>query len=605
MNDARLDENGAENDAASRCALLDQYWEDLKRNSDLDPHHWMSERPSADHGMIDSLEVVTLLGRVRRSPQEHDDDCKQHSLESSLGYTRAASERLWLSSQPDQDSPVAHSATPSQIGKYLVLEQIGAGGQGEVYRVLHPTLRKELALKLGAQRAGADPASADLLLREGRILVDCDHPNLVPVVDFDFHEGRPFLAMELVRGRSLPQYINDRRPSPREAARIVAELSRAVAYIHSRGILHQDIKPSNVLIDAKNHPRLIDFGLARMRDAWSNEASASIGGTISYMSPEQALGGAEKIAAPTDVFGLGGVLYYLLTGRPVYQSTSRMGMLRQASEGDQIPPRSFNSKVPGSLDYICRKALAPDTNQRYRAAGDLERALRRFLGQRPVAIVVAAVLCITALGLTALRLWPDHAETTVIPTPVAPRIVSFDIEHFRGDDPLKSFGRIGTSSEPIRDDDDVRIHAQLNVPAYFYLIALDPNGKRQLCHPSKPTQRPALSDEIHYPVAMDYFPLVEGAGLQAFVLLASRRPLPPFAEWEGRDRLRWPAVPADGVVAWGFANGQFEPLTPTHRGEPRAHAGPPRPFEEVCQSVAKVRDIDAVRAIMFPVVKKD
>ena len=225
--------------------------------------------------------------------------------------------------------------------------------------MLHPTLRKELALKLGEIRSDADPADSDLLLREARLLVDCDHPNLVRVVDFDFHEGRPFLAMELVRGRNLPQYVKDRRPSPRQAARIVAELSRAVAYIHARGILHQDIKPSNVLIDADDHPRLIDFGLARIRDAWRDEARESVGGTISYMSPEQALGLAERIGAGTDVFGLGGVLYYLLTGRPVYQSTSRYGVLKQASEGEQIPPRSFNPKVPLSLERICRKALSP------------------------------------------------------------------------------------------------------------------------------------------------------------------------------------------------------------------------------------------------------
>ena len=165
------------------------------------------------------------------------------------------------------------------------------GGQGQVYRVLHPTLQKELALKLGcATRGGRSSQRRPDAPRGQGCSVDCDHPNLVRVVDFDFHEGRPFLAMELVRGRNLAQYAKDRRPSPREAARIVAELSRAVAYIHARGILHQDIKPSNVLIDETDHPRLIDFGLARMRDAWCDETTESIGGTIYVHEPRTGAG---------------------------------------------------------------------------------------------------------------------------------------------------------------------------------------------------------------------------------------------------------------------------------------------------------------------------
>jgi serine/threonine protein kinase len=502
-----------------------------------------------------------------------------------------------------------------RIGRYLVVESLGAGGQGQVFRVVHPELGKEFVLKLARRSLAADPAGRERLLREARLLAVCDHPNLVQVVDLDFHDGRPFIVMEHVHGLNLEQYAEQRRPGPREIARLVAGLARGVAYIHARGIIHQDIKPKNVLIDADGQPKLIDFGLARLRHAWTEDATGSTGGTSSYMSPEQALGQEDRIGPWTDVFGLGGVLHYLLTGRPVYPGAGGFAAFQQACKGEHVSPRQVNPRVPRGLERICLKALAPDPEQRSRKADDLERALRGYL-RRPW--TVAAGVLVLALAALAFLAPPSRSDRSLptsgqagaapglVPTvqpAVAPRIVSFEVKHFRGDQPFVSLGTIGVSPEPILFDDSLRVRARLDVPAYCYLIALNPDGQIQLCDPSEEASAPAQTDQITCPLGNKYFPLNDGTGLQAFVLLASRRPLPPFDQWDGRAGLPWKSVQAKDAGVWEFDGGTFEPRDSGRRGQPREGPGAPRPFEEVCKYVAKLPGIHAVRAIAFPVVK--
>ncbi len=485
-----------------------------------------------------------------------------------------------------------HAVEPSRrIGRYLVVDALGEGGQGQVFRVIHPELGKEFVLKLARRGVAADPAGRERLLREARLLAECAHPNLVKVVDLDFDDGRPFVVMEHVHGLNLEQYAEQCRPGPRAIAGLVAELARGVEYIHARGIIHQDIKPKNVLIDEENRPKLIDFGLARLRHAWTEDAIGSTGGTSSYMSPEQAQGREDQIGPWTDVFGLGGVLYYLLTGRAVYQGAGGWAALRQASQAEQVSPRQVNPRVPRGLERICLKALAPDPQHRYRKAGELEQALRRFR-RRPWMVAVASAV----LGLAALASFLAPAAPAVVP-----RIVSFEVKYFRGDPPV-ALGTIGVTPGPFLFDDDVRVHAQLKTPGYCYLIALNPNGMVQLCHPSTDTGPPPRSDQIVYPLDSQYFPLSDGTGFQGFVLLVSRQPLPSFARWEGRRGLHWETVPADGAGVWSFHGGGFEPRAGERRGQPRSHAGPPRPFQEVCEYLQKVPGIDAVEAIAFPVV---
>jgi serine/threonine protein kinase len=597
---SREDEPGGDAEAdLQRCALLDDYSDELRREPGPDPLRWLTARPSEDQAIVGDLEVIHRLHELGRSPAG-----SQALLFPSTGsHVGDSGATTAYRPEPTGRGTQALTQAPQQIGRYWVGDQLGEGGQGQVFPVIDTRLGRNLVLKLARRPLEAERAGHERLLREGRLLAECAHPNLVHVVDLDIHEGRPFLVMEHVRGLNLQQHAEQRRPAPRQAARLVAGLAGAVAYIHARGIVHQDIKPANVLIDDGGRPKLIDFGLARLRHAWADDASGSIGGTISYMSPEQALGRHERIGPWTDVFGLGGVLYYLLTGRPVYQSTSEYGLRWQASKGEQVSPRLVNPRLPRALERICLKALAPDPDQRYRAAGDLERSLRRFLARRWIATAALACAALLAVGLLSARLQSRYPQTALNSPAAAPRIVSFDVRHFRGDPP-KSLGNIGVSPWAILLKDDVRVLARLDAPAYCYLIALNPDGRVELCFPPTKTESPRPSKDIGYPAsASGYFGLTDGLGLQVFALLASRQPLPPFARWHGHAGMPWKSVPPDGLSegVWRYDGRWIEPMSSLPRSEREKLSDSPRPFREVCEYLKNIPGIDAVEAIAFDV----
>jgi hypothetical protein len=401
--------------------------------------------------------------------------------------------------------------------------------------------------------------------------------------------------MDYVPGLTLEQFVEDHRPTPRQAAQLVAEVAQVVAYLHDRGLVHQDIKPRNVLIDARGRPRLIDFGLARRKHAWSDAAADWSGGTAAYMSPEQAQGLAERISPRTDVFGLGGLLYHLLTARPLYRGSSRLSMLLQALKAEYLPVHQLNPRVPRALERICHKALAADPDRRYRTAIEFQRALRGFLARRRIAMAGVLVLALAAIAPTALR-----SPTAAVPV----RIVQFDLEHLRGDPP-RAVGPIGWSSGAIRVEDEVRLSARVDPPAYCYLIALNPDGKVQLWDPPQESDLPSPSARISFGPSVN-FGLTDGPGLQAFVVVASRKPLLPFARWDGRDGLRrlWVRIaPDDACGVWGFEDGEVTEVASGPRGEPRPRRRPeaPAPFRAVCQYLAGLPDVEAVRAIAFPV----
>jgi tRNA A-37 threonylcarbamoyl transferase component Bud32 len=402
MMDYRPSEHDVPDDDLSEpayCALLDAYWEDLQRQSEPDTRRWLIDRDSSDPMLDRDLDVLNRLHRLHQSepasgvgsqdptawalePFEPGSEARESDSTRRVGGEREgesdreppgglgsgepAARARGDSPGPSAsatggESPDIGTVPPSRIGKYPVIEMLDEGGQARVFRVLHPELRKDFVLKLARRPIGTriegrtDTPLSDPLIDEGRLLARCDHPNLVRVVDLDVHEGRPFVVMEYLAGPTLEKFAERQRPAPRRAARLVNELARAVAYLHDRGIVHQDIKPRNVLVDAQGRPRLIDFGLARLQHAWSEDTCQWTGGTAAYMSPEQAAGRADRIGPRTDVFGLGGLLYHLLTGRPLYQGASRLSILRQAMNAEYLPVRQVNSRVPRALERICRK----------------------------------------------------------------------------------------------------------------------------------------------------------------------------------------------------------------------------------------------------------
>jgi serine/threonine protein kinase len=548
-----------------------------------------------------------------------------------------------LGSAPAMEGPWnegADSADPVRIGKYLVVERLDGGGQAQVFRVMHPELARELVLKRGrrpiaARREAGTSGEAEplraALLNEGRLLARCDHPNLVRVVDLGVHEGRPYVVMEYVPGLTLKQFARQHRSGPREAARLIAELAGAVAYLHSQGIVHQDIKPRNVLIDERGRPRLIDFGVARWEHAWSGDGDDRSGGTANYMSPEQAMGQSDRIGPWTDVFGLGGLLYHLLTLGPLYRGASETSIVRQARAAGYLPIRDLAPSTPRGLARIVHRALAAQPERRYRTAAELEAALRGFLARRRIAAVVLAI-ALAASTLALALAFPRTARERMGPSRSAervpgsstgpatlstatpprgqeaagvPRILSFRVDAFRAEPP-EILGSIGVSQRKVCVDDEVEVSARFDATAFGYLIAMDPEGHVQLCEPLEESEPPSGSEEIRIRESKSYA-LTGRPGLQVFVAVASRKPLPPYEKWRGAEGLRRLWKPCGDGRQSATRGRRFEMLSVASRGElkDRLSPEPPATFRAVCDYLAQSPEFEAIAAIAFPVKPKE
>jgi eukaryotic-like serine/threonine-protein kinase len=271
------------------------------------------------------------------------------------------------------------------FGPYELLEEIGAGGQGIVFKARQRTPNRIIALKL---IRGGQLASADEIRRfrdEADAIAELDHAHIVPIYEAGEHEGHWYFSMRLMEGGSLalrlPEYLAD----PEAAARLLVSVARAVQHAHRHGILHRDLKPSNVLFDADSQPSVADFGLAK-RLAPDTEASFSglIVGTPPYMAPEQATGRWGVVTTATDVYGLGAVLYTMLTGGPPFRGESPLEVLEQVELREPKPPSGDNPRVDRDLETICLTCLRKDPQRRYGSADAVADDLERWLAGKPI-----------------------------------------------------------------------------------------------------------------------------------------------------------------------------------------------------------------------------
>ncbi len=273
------------------------------------------------------------------------------------------------------------------FGDYELLGPLGQGGMGVVYRAHQRSLDREVALKLLAAGPWAAPAFIERFRREAQAAARMQHPNIVPIYEIGSHAELNFFTMALVRGESLAQRIDRGGPlPPAEAARLVRRIAEALDYAHRLGILHLDLKPANVLVDADGEPHVADFGLSKRVDESLDADGDEVSGTPSYMAPEQATGQSQRIGVGTDLYGLGAILYELLTGRPPFLAATPRLTLEQVVVGELVPPSACRADVPPDLDAICMTCLARDAAARYPSARVLADDLGRFLEDREVGV---------------------------------------------------------------------------------------------------------------------------------------------------------------------------------------------------------------------------
>jgi eukaryotic-like serine/threonine-protein kinase len=404
-------------------------------------HAWVLERQKPLGEIVVEQHALTpehralLESLVQAHLRLHGDD-PEKSLAAVAVPTPLRSELRSLA-DPDVQASIDRLPTPSEADepgrlpttveevkkiaglRYQIIRPHDKGGIGEVFIALDQELNREVALKQIQERHADDAHSRGRFVREAEITGGLEHPGIVPVYGLGLYaDGRPFYAMRFIQGESLREAIarhhrssadNHGARSPefeRHAllTRFVA-VCNAIAYAHSRGVIHRDLKPGNIMLGKYGETLVVDWGMAKagmneptrsasdglpeptlipsLADAIETQAGAAMG-TPAYMSPEQASGRLDLLGPASDIYSLGATFYTLLTGRPPIEGKHTAEMLRKAQRGEWLPPRQVKPDVPAALDAVCRKAMSPQPSERYATALALATDVERWLADEPV-----------------------------------------------------------------------------------------------------------------------------------------------------------------------------------------------------------------------------
>src|SRR5215471_5544532 len=277
--------------------------------------------------------------------------------------------------------------TQWHLGNYEILDEIGRGGMGVIYRARQRHSRRIVAVKRVLSYQADSHETLVRFLREADAVASLDHPNILPIYEVsESEDGLPFFSMKFATGGSLDHAASSLRKEPRKCVELMAKVARAVEYAHGRGVLHRDLKPGNILLDERGEPLVSDFGLAKWLNADKDlTKSLTTFGTAGYIAPEQAEGAATDLGPTADVYSLGAVLFDLLTGQPPFVGDNPLSVIRQASEKSAPKLRSLAPSLGRDLETICTRCLERDPKARYQSAGDLATDLERWLEGRPIA----------------------------------------------------------------------------------------------------------------------------------------------------------------------------------------------------------------------------
>jgi tRNA A-37 threonylcarbamoyl transferase component Bud32 len=279
------------------------------------------------------------------------------------------------------------------FGDYELIKELGRGGMGVVYKARQISLNRPVVLKMIKSAALASDDERRRFQNEAEAVATLDHPHIVPILEVGNHDGQRYFSMKLIGGMSLDKKLGDYVANPTTAAKLLKKAAEALHHAHQRGILHRDLKPANILIDERGEPFVTDFGLAKrvMGDSELTHSGAILG-TPSYMAPEQASGRRGAVTTSSDVYGLGAILYALLTGRAPFGGDSVEETLEQVRSAAPSPPSKSNPLAPRDLEVICLKCLEKDPAERYPTAGALAADLGRFAAGEPLSARPAGVV---------------------------------------------------------------------------------------------------------------------------------------------------------------------------------------------------------------------
>jgi WD40 repeat protein/predicted Ser/Thr protein kinase len=399
--------------------LLADYFEAVDSGAPPDPSSWIEANPDladdlagffADQQYLRRLAAswraasgaarirpLSTLPDANLSPQDPTEPDRDAAARSDLpptladGYGRAADPNVTaaFTVHPHAHEPQDPFPWPGHhvryFGDYELLEILAQGGMGVVYRARQRSLDREVALKM-VRSDRQSQSDRTRFQQEAEAAASLDHPNIVPIYEVGVHQGHSFFSMKLIKGGSLMNRLRQFSDDPRAAARLLAATARAVHYAHQRGILHRDLKPSNVLLDDQDQPYVADFGLAkRLDEDHQLTQSGAVLGTPGYMAPEQAFGRNKAVTTASDVYGLGAILYAMLTGHAPFEGDSFLETVEKVKTQPPRPPHDeVGVKVHPDLERICLKCLEKEPKHRYASAEALADDLDRWLDHRPI-----------------------------------------------------------------------------------------------------------------------------------------------------------------------------------------------------------------------------
>lgn len=355
--------------------IVFEYLEQVDRGEEPCRHRWLMAYPDFAQELAEFLDdrerMDAAFGSVGRVCRCFGDPGSPHVMDTI--------------SLPPQGG-VGQGPTPfPAVAGYELLGELGRGGMGVVYRARQTNPHRLVALKMLRQDCIPSAEDVGRFCREAEAVASLDHPNIAPIYEVGRHAGRLYYTMKLIEGGGLDRHLGRFGADPRAAVMLLEGVAAAVCHAHQRGLIHRDIKPSNILLDGDGRPYLTDFGLSRhIQEDLNLTRTGQVLGTPTYIAPEQIRGQPQMITSRTDIYGLGAVLYTLLTGRPPFEGKNAYEVLERVAETAPRSPRRLNPRVDRDLETICLKCLEKDPAKRYGCAGELGEDLARWLARRPV-----------------------------------------------------------------------------------------------------------------------------------------------------------------------------------------------------------------------------